>query len=198
MIPVVPIPIDSQLFFPLDDTEWTRGLTSPEIIFIGRANDPRKNVALLLDGFARLRSRLPSVRLTIVGTPPDIPLPAGGQAVGALDSVAEILRGAALFVLPSLQEGFGIVVAEALASGIPVLVTPCRGPEDLVRDSGGGEVMSSFDPEELAERAEALLRNVDRMGEMRRSGRSYVVREHNSARLRDALAEALEVLDHGE
>jgi D-inositol-3-phosphate glycosyltransferase len=113
-------------------------------------------------------------------------------------SVAEILRRATLFVLPSLQEGFGIVVAEALASGIPVLVTPCGGPEDLVRDSHGGEVMSSFDPEELAERAEALLRDAERLGEMRRSGRTYVVREHDPARLRDALAEALEVLDHGE
>jgi glycosyltransferase involved in cell wall biosynthesis len=197
-IRVVPIPVDSRLFFPLDEDEWSRGLATPEIVFVGRANDPRKNVALLLEAFARLRSRLPSVRLTLVGTPPDVALPAGSKAVGPVASVAELLRHASLFVLPSLQEGFGIVVAEALASGIPVLVTPCGGPEDIVRDSRGGEIMSSFDPEELAERAEALLRDVDRLGEMRRFGRAYVVREHDSARLCDALGEALEVLDSGE
>jgi glycosyltransferase involved in cell wall biosynthesis len=195
---VVPIPVDTSRFFPLDDDEWKHGLERPELVFVGRADDPRKNVTLLLDGYARLRSRMPLVRLTLVGMPPDVPLPDGAAAAGTVASVAEMLRRAALFVLPSLQEGFGIVVAEALASGVPVLVTPCGGPEDLVRDSRGGEIMSGFDPEELAERAQALLQNPGGLAEMRRSGRAYVVREHDGSQLRDALAEALEVLDRGE
>ena len=59
-IRVVPIPVDAQRFSPLDDDEWKRGLERPQLMFVGRAADPRKNVALLLDAFARLRSRLPT------------------------------------------------------------------------------------------------------------------------------------------
>jgi glycosyltransferase involved in cell wall biosynthesis len=194
-IRVVPIPIDSDRFFPLAENEWECGLTRPEIIFVGRANDPRKNVSLLLDGFARLRSRLPGARLTLVGEPPDGGLPEGVQATGSVHSVAEVLRRGALFVLPSLQEGFGIAAAEALASGVPVLATPSGGPEELVRESGGGEILSGFDPEELAHRAEALLGDLERLGAMRRAGRAYVVRHHDPSKLRAALAEALEVID---
>ena len=109
----------------------------------------------------------------------------------------ERLRGAALFVLPSLQEGFGIVVAEALAAGVPAVVTPSGGPEELVRASGGGEVLSGFDPEELADRVAALLGDRDRLLAMRRRGHAYVVREHDPAHLREALARALEELDGG-
>jgi glycosyltransferase involved in cell wall biosynthesis len=112
-----------------------------------------------------------------------------------VDSVAELIRSAALFVLPSRQEGFGIVVAEALAAGVPVLVTPSGGPEALVRESGGGEVLSGFEPGELAESAAALLGDHARLLAMRRRGHAHVVREHDPTHLRDALREALEQLD---
>ncbi len=115
--------------------------------------------------------------------------------MGTVPSVAELVRRAALFVLPSLQEGFGIVVAEALATGVPVLVTPCGGPEELVRSSGGGVVLSGFDPDELAARAVAMLADDRLLREMRRLGRAYVVSEHDPHGLVAALTEALQVLD---
>jgi glycosyltransferase involved in cell wall biosynthesis len=194
-IRVVPVPVDPDRFTPLADSDWEERLARPELVFVGRADDPRKNVALLLDAFAQLRSRLPKVRLTLVGAPPAVSLPPGVEATGETPTVAGRLRGAALFVLPSLQEGFGLVVAEALAAGVPVLVTPCGGPEDLVRVSGGGEVLSSFDPDELADRIVALLGDRARLLAMRRRGHAHVVREHDPAHLREALREALEELD---
>jgi glycosyltransferase involved in cell wall biosynthesis len=194
-IRVVPVPVDTERFRPLPDDEWDAALGAPELVFVGRADDPRKNVGLLLDAFGLLRTRLPDCRLTLVGAPLPGPMPAGVTATGPLPSVDEVLRRASLFVLPSLQEGFGIVVAEALASGVPVLVTPSGGPEDLVRDSGGGEVSAGFDPEELADRAATLLGDTGRLHEMRRLGREFVAREHDRAHLDAALAEALEELD---
>jgi glycosyltransferase involved in cell wall biosynthesis len=194
-IRVVPIPVDAERFAPLGDAEWEARLERPQLIFVGRADDPRKNVSLLLQGFERLRARVPEARLTLVGTRPAAALPPGVEAVGEVPSVAERLRGAALFVLPSLQEGFGLVVAEALAAGVPVLVTPSGGPEELVRASGGGEVLSGFDADELAERAAMLLYDRDRLRAMRRRGHVHVVREHDPVHLREALREALETLD---
>ncbi len=193
-IRVVPIPVDLERFAPLPDAEWAQQLDRPELVFVGRADDPRKNVALLLDAFERLRSRLPDVRLALLGRRPAVRVPEGVEVVGEVGSVAERLRRAALFVLPSLQEGFGLVVAEALAAGVPVVVTPSGGPEDLVRDSGGGVVLSGFDPDELAERVAALLEDRDTLFAMRRRGREHVAREHDPVRLRNALSEALQEL----
>jgi len=193
-IRIVPIPVDLERFAPLPDAEWAQHLARPELVFVGRADDPRKNVALLLDAFGRLRSRLPQVRLSLIGRRPAVRLPEGVDIVGEVPSVAERVRRAALFVLPSLQEGFGLVVAEALAAGVPVVVTPSGGPEDLVRTSGGGEVLSGFDPDELAGRVAALLEDRDTLFAMRRRGREHVAREHDPARLRNALRDALQDL----
>jgi glycosyltransferase involved in cell wall biosynthesis len=191
---VVRIPVDAQRFSPVPDDEWKRRLEQPRLVFVGRASDPRKNVALLLDAFARLRTRLPQVRLSLVGAPPAQPVPDGVEVLGEVQSVAEPLRSATLFVLPSLQEGFGLVVAEALASGVPAIVTPSGGPEELIRESGGGEVLSGFGADELSDRIEAVLADADRLVAMRDKGRAYVVSEHDPAHLRDALGEALEEL----
>ena len=116
-ITVVPIPVDTREFRPLPDDEWERGLDAPELVFVGRGDDPRKNIGLLLQAFTLLRSRLPGVKLTLVGSRPTARLPADARALGPVESVADVLRRASLFVLPSLQEGFGIVVAEALCVG---------------------------------------------------------------------------------
>ena len=98
------------------------------LTFVGRSDDTRKNLPLLLDAFALVRRERPSARLRLVGSPPPGPVPPGVDVVGVVADVAAELRRAALFVLPSTQEGFGIVAAEALAAGLPVLTTPSGGP----------------------------------------------------------------------
>jgi glycosyltransferase involved in cell wall biosynthesis len=118
-------------------------------------------------------------------------LPDRVEATGPVRSVAPHLRRATLFVLPSRQEGFGIVAAEALAAGLPVVTTPSGGPEELVTRSGGGRVLAGFYAEELAVAVEDLLGDVGTLCAMRSKGREYVAREHSPARFRDLLAEAL-------
>ena len=194
-IGLLPIPVDLDRFRPLADEAWSAGLERPLLVFVGRADDPRKNAGLLLDAFQLLRARVPGARLRLVGSPPRGPLPEGAEATGPVGSVAEHMRKAALLVLPSLQEGFGIVAAEALASGVPVVATPSGGPEHLIRESKGGRVLAGFSVEELASTLAELLEAPATLREMRVSGREHVAREHSPDRLRTLLAQACRELD---
>ena len=188
---ILPMAVDLGDFRPAPDEEWLRTIDQPVLAFVGRADDPRKNVSLLLDALALL----PEARALLVGTPPHWPLPERAEAIGLVPSVAEHLRRATLYVVPSLQEGFGTAALEALAAGVPVVSTPCGGPEDLLRESGGGVVLGGFSPEELASTVAGLLGDVARLSAMRRSGREYVRREHSPTRLRELMSQAFLELD---
>jgi glycosyltransferase involved in cell wall biosynthesis len=185
---VLPIPIDLGEFAPAPEEDWRRTLETPVLAFVGRADDPRKNAALLMDAVGLL----PDVHALLIGSPPAGAPPERVEATGFVASVAAQLRRATLLVLPSYQEAFGIVVAEALAAGVPVVTTPSGGPESLVEESGGGIVLSGFSAEELAEAVRGLLADPGRLAEMRRRGHEYVQREHSQARFRELLAAALE------
>jgi glycosyltransferase involved in cell wall biosynthesis len=184
---VLPIPVDLDSFTPATDEEWRGSLEQPVLAFVGRADDSRKNARLLVDALALL----PEARALLIGSPPRGPVPERVEATGIVPSVAPHLRRATLLVMPSLQEGFGIAAAEAMAAGLPVVTTPCGGPETLVTESGGGVVLAGFSPDELATTIRTLLADPDRLAEMRRSGLAYVAREHSPERLRELLADAL-------
>lgn len=191
----LPIPVDLDAFAPEPDETWLTRLERPTIAFVGRGADQRKNVRLLLEALPAIRAHVPGTTVRLIGEPPHGPFPEGVDIVGTVESIPSHLRSASLLVLPSLQEGFGIVVAEALACGVPVVVTPCGGPEELVRASGGGVVLGGFSAEELAGTAVNLLSDPERLLAMRRAGRVYVEREHSPARLRGLLAAAFAELD---
>ena len=188
-VAILPIPVDTALYRPGAVEE------RPTVVFVGRADDPRKNVRLLLQAWPQVRSHLPDTTLRLVGRAPTGPLPAGVEAAGEVTSVADELRRASLFVLPSLQEGFGIVVAEALASGTPAVVTPCGGPEELIRASGAGTVLPNFEVGTLAEALVAALADPPRLAEQRVRGRAYIEAHQSPARHRADHATAFPELD---
>jgi glycosyltransferase involved in cell wall biosynthesis len=191
-IGILPLPVDLAALRPEDDETWLRRLDAPVLAFVGRAWDPRKNVELLLRALPAIRRRLPAATVRLIGEPPRGPLPDGVEATGPVAELAPHLRTASLFVLPSRQEGFGIVAAEALAAGVPVLSTPSGGPEELLERSGGGRVLGGFGTDELAEAAVELLGDAGTLARMRSAGRAYVAREHAPERLRELLAAALD------
>jgi glycosyltransferase involved in cell wall biosynthesis len=150
---------------------------------------------MLLDAFAEIRRQIPEARLRFVGEPPSAAADDGVEIAGPVASVAEHVRQASLLLLPSLQEGFGIVAAEALAAGVPVVTTPSGGPEDLIRDSGGGRVLGGFSADEFAAVVVDLLHHEAALADMRRRGREYVAAEHSPARFAERLGVLFEELD---
>jgi glycosyltransferase involved in cell wall biosynthesis len=137
---------------------------------------PVKNLPLLLDAFTVVLERRPHVTLDLVGGGET---PADTQAVvrdvaqrglshavrvhgfAARDEVARLMREACdIFVLPSRTETFGVVAAEALASGRPVVATRCGGPEDIVTEPWMGALCANGDPKSLAQ---AILDVADRL-----------------------------------
>lgn len=192
---LLPIPVDANRFAPAGDDEWRDALSKPVLVFVGRARDPRKNIGLLLEAFAQLRTTHPAAQLRLVGQPPSGSLPPGVEAAGEVSDIAALLRGGAVFVLPSRQEGFGIVAAEALAAGLPVVSTPSGGPEELLRASGGGIVTGSFDAAALSDAIRTLTDDPDATALMRAAGRDYVNREHSPARFQELVAAALRQVD---
>jgi glycosyltransferase involved in cell wall biosynthesis len=192
---ILPIPLDLARFTPRPDEDWLAGLERPTVVFVGRGDDPRKNVRLLLQAWPAVRAAVPAARLLLVGRPPSGALPDGVDVRGEVADVAAHLREGTLFVLPSLQEGFAIVAAEALACGLPVVSTPCGGPEAMLGESGGGRVLDDFDPQRLAEAVVQLLEDSVLLLEMRRSGRAYVTEQHSQDAFRRKLAVAFASLD---
>ena len=69
---------------------WEAGWEQPTIVFVGRADDPRKNIALLLDAFALVLLEHPTARLRLVGTPPRRPVPPRVEVVGEVAEVAPV------------------------------------------------------------------------------------------------------------
>ena len=129
---------------------------------------PRKGVRYLLDALALLPPRLDHWRLALVGDgPEEANLRGQAAALGLTDriefvgvqpqpEVAAWMRRAQLFVLPSLEEGQGVVLLEALASGTPVVASDVDGIREVVTPEVGRRVPPA-DPPALAAALTELL-----------------------------------------
>lgn len=126
---------------------------------------PRKAQHLLLDAWRRLA--LPEAELVLVGPRgPHAAAVVRGHAgrftyVGRIpnDRLRDLLVTATAFVLPSVEDGFGQAVVEAMACGVPVILTDTVGAADLVTDGHEGFVVPAFDAEALSARLEQLFRD---------------------------------------
>jgi glycosyltransferase involved in cell wall biosynthesis len=171
---LMPRGVDAELFSPAkrrrspDDREIVLG-------FVGRMS-VEKNVALL----ARIQQELDrdQQKFLIVGHGAEEAwlrqhLPRA-QFTGVLkgEALAAAFADMDLFVFPSHTDTFGNVVLEALASGVPAIVTPDGGPRSIVRDGVTGRIANDDD---FASAISGILSNPAQHSHMRQAARNYAL-----------------------
>lgn len=157
-----------------------------KLLFVGRVDDPRKHFDLLIRAFSQVRKKYPDATLTVIGPFTEtwrarIAGETNGTGVTLLgfvdlDVLAQAYLSHDVLVLPSRQEGFGIVVAEALHAGLPVVSTRCGGPEDVLLSSRGG-ILVDHDAARLAEAVDRLATDDASRRGMGECGRAWAERE---------------------
>jgi phosphatidyl-myo-inositol dimannoside synthase len=163
---------------PIDLTDWRRRFVEasdskaarPTILSVARMY-PRKRLEDLLRASAILRTRIPRAQIRIVGEGPESArLRLLHRELGLDDTVVflgEVTRSslaveytiAHCFCLPTIQEGFGLVFAEAMAAGLPVVACRAAAVPELVEDGRTGLLVGPRNPAELAHALETLLVN---------------------------------------
>jgi phosphatidylinositol alpha-mannosyltransferase len=161
----------------------------PTVLFVGRL-EPRKGLAYLVRAFLRLKPSFPRLRLLLVGRDdrrqqekamavvparlrPDLVF------VGAVPQadLPSYYASADVFCAPSLGgESFGIVLAEAMAVGLPVVCSDIGGYRDVVRNGSEGLLVPPRDPEALATALAGLLDNPARRAAMGEAARGAAAR----------------------
>lgn len=172
------------------------------LLFVGRVDDPRKNFQLLRDAFLSLRAGGVGAQLTVIGPHGShwrrslqLPADSGIAFLGALDneSLVRAFLDSDVLIVPSRQEGYGIVVAEAMHAGLAVISTRCGGPEHVLCESGAG-LLVEHSPNALTEAIRTLAEDAPRRLAMAKRGREYAERELSTERFNERVAEELAAL----
>jgi glycosyltransferase involved in cell wall biosynthesis len=150
---VIAPPVDVDAFTP----DPSARAEQPTIVCAADPAEPRKRVSLLRQAFARVRREHPGARLILDARA------TGGDGIEprALDdraALAGAYREAWVSALPSTGEAFGLVLAEAMACGTPVVATDEGGMREVAESPDVGRLFDGDDPEALAR---ALLEAID-------------------------------------
>jgi phosphatidylinositol alpha 1,6-mannosyltransferase len=171
---LMPRGVDAELFHPGKRTR-DRDDSEPVLGFVGRFS-VEKNVALLAQIQQELDQRQERFHFLVVGH--------GGEEAWLRERLPRaefpgVLRGEELarayanmdlFVFPSHTDTFGNVVLEALASGVPAIVTPDGGPRTIVRDGETGRIVPDG---QFATAISGILADASEHDNMRRAARAY-------------------------
>jgi glycosyltransferase involved in cell wall biosynthesis len=172
-VTVIPLAADSKRFFPVKDRKGIKdrmaekfSITKPYILYISRLEHPGKNHVNLIKAFDLFRKET-STAYQLVLPGPDrerseeihavaeaSPFSKDIKFLGFIDNedVADLYRGAELFVLPSFFEGFGLPVLEAMACGTPVITSDAASLPEV-----SGPHTPHFDPNNCEQIKEAML-----------------------------------------
>ncbi|WP_381800769.1 glycosyltransferase family 4 protein [Streptomyces niveus] len=181
---VIPNGVDVGFFSEAEvNPEWQGGT----IGFIGRIDEPRKGLPVLMKALPRILEAFPRTRLLVAGRGDE------KEAVESLpkkmrerveflgmvsdEDKARLLRSVDVYVAPNTGgESFGIILVEAMSAGAAVLASDLDAFAQVLDQGEAGELFANEDADALAEAAIRLLGDPERRDELRRRGSAHVRR----------------------
>jgi glycosyltransferase involved in cell wall biosynthesis len=186
--------IDTELFCPDGRVEKSE----TELLCVGRSTDPNKGIKTLIQAMAHLPAH---ITLTLVDdNSPDNQVREWAREVGVLDrlrltgrvessELIRLYRQAAIVVVPSRYEGFGLPAVEAMACGTPVVATQSGALREVMELTEGGVLAHRDDPGSIARGVLQLLENTEERAAMAKRGRERVIETLSWPKVAAATAE---------
>lgn len=170
------------------------------LLYVGRLKRD-KGIPDLVEAFDRLRSRFPKLHLLLVGPDEDGLEPLVRSVsqihlVGYTQAVEEYMAAADVFCLPSHREGFGLVLIEAGAVGLPVVASRIYGISDAVAEGETGLLHLPGNVDDLARTIETLVEDADLRKVLGEAGRRRATGMFDAGIVTAAMAEFVQRLLH--
>lgn len=152
----------------------------PLAMFVGDIRLPRKN----LDTVLKALVEVPDLHLAVVGVTDGSPYLQLAKSLGLNDrvhflgfrrDVPSLMKAVDFFVFPSRYEPFGLVITEAMATGLPVITASCTGAAPLITPEAGIVLPNPDDSKALAEAMQKLSVNPDLRSNMGRTAREIAL-----------------------
>jgi glycosyltransferase involved in cell wall biosynthesis len=204
---IIPMGVDLKMFSSKSASIRKKyGLVGQVILFVGRLAE-KKGVSYLISAMPEIRKSCPGCKLLIVGDGPDKPKLVEQAAKGGLaDSVVfagsiqkeklpSYYKSADVFVLPSIiaksgdTEGLGVVLLEAIASGVPVVASNVGGIPDIIDGSKTGLLVEQKNPGEIAQAVVSLLKNPKKGKALSKAALEHVKKSYSWEKVSAAFSE---------
>lgn len=185
-IEVIPMGVDLQNLFVLPRERAPRA--ENELLCVGRLV-PNKGISYIVRAMPHILKSHPLTKLIIVGDGPDrnrltelvntLNLAEKIEFVGALNhaDLSIYYQRATIFISASLQEGFGLVLAEAMGCGCPVIATELPAVRDIIINGKTGLLCRQQDSDDIVTHVRYLLDNPEKRQEISQTARKYVVEQ---------------------
>ncbi len=177
----------------MDSFRQVNGLTgSPVIGAIARLS-PVKGFHLLLQAVPDLLKEFPNLQVLLVGEGPakeslirqayELKIEEHVVIVHPMDDIRVPLSLMDVAVTPSLQEGFGLAIVEAMAAGVAVVATDSGGPKEIIEHEKSGLLIPPNDAGLLGRAVRSLLKNPELRERIAEAGRQRAVKRFNMERV---------------